>query len=85
MINELWKHSSTAQELISEGRKEGRDEGRKEEALRMTRLALERRLGRLDAPLLQALEQTDIATLEDLILASTLTLEQVWAILRPHT
>jgi predicted transposase YdaD len=75
MINELWKHSSIAQELIAEGR----EEGRKEEALRMTRVALERRFGSLDETLLAALEQADIATLEDIALDAALTIEQVRA------
>ncbi len=71
VINELWEHSSTAQELIAEGRKE--------EALRMTRVALEGRFGSPDETLLAALEQTDIATLEDIALDAALTIEQVRA------
>jgi hypothetical protein len=71
MINELWKHSSIAQELFAEGRKEGE--------LRMAQIALERRLGKLDETLLQALGQVDTTTLEDLVADTTLTIEQLKA------
>ena len=75
MINELWKHSSIAQELFAEGREEGRKEGE----LRMAQIALERRLGKLDETLLQALGQVDTTTLEDLVADTTLTIEQLKA------
>ena len=80
MINELWKHSSIAQELLAEGREEGRKEG----ALQVTRSVLERRIGKLDEKVVQALEQMDIATLEELAADATLTREQLKARLGIH-
>src|SRR5215831_18758750 len=68
-MNVLQNHSDTARELIAEGRQQ--------EALRMTRIALGRRFGALDQPLLQALEQVETAALEDMAFDTTLTLEQL--------
>jgi DNA-binding protein Fis len=75
MLDELLKHSSTVQALAAEKLAEGR----KEEALRMTKIALTRRFGSLDARLEQALEQADVATLEDMAFDDTLTREQLEA------
>lgn len=75
LINELWKHSSTAQEFAAEKLAEGRKEGE----LRMTRIVLEARLGKLDEKLIEALEQLDIAALEALASDTTLTREQLEA------
>lgn len=59
MLNELWKHSSTAQELIAEGREE--------EARELARLALEGRFETLSDDLIQAVNQAGEATLREVI------------------
>jgi|SRR5579859_1576877 len=75
LIDELWKHSSTAQAFIAEKLAEGRKEGE----LRMARVVLEGRVGALDEKLMQALEQLDVAALEALASDATLTREQLEA------
>ena len=79
MLDEIWQESSVAQAVREEGREEGRVEGRTEEARRIARLALSRRFGELGQDLLAALDQAQEATLEELVLESGLTLEQVRA------
>ncbi|HLW01941.1 MAG TPA: hypothetical protein VKT82_25030 [Ktedonobacterales bacterium] len=74
-MHKLLNDSSTAQELIATGR----EEGLKEEALRMTRVALKWRFGRLDSRLSQALEQADVVTLEEVAFDPTLSLKQLYA------
>jgi hypothetical protein len=68
-MNVLQNRSDTARELIAEGRKQ--------EALRMTHIALGQRFGALDQTLLQALEQAGTAALEDVAFDTTLTIEQL--------
>ena len=68
-MNVLQNHSDTARDLIAEGRKQ--------EALRMTRIALGRRFGGLDQTLMQALEQAETAALEAMVFDTTLTIEQL--------
>ncbi len=77
MVNELWKHSSIAQDLKDEGRIEGRSEGRIEEAREMAQIALEDRFGTLSEDVLAALKRADEAALKASITAKTL--EQVRA------
>ena len=73
MLDEIWNESSVAQAV----REEGREEGRTEEARRMAQLVLERRFGALDQDLLEALSQAQEVVLEEVVLESGLTLEQV--------
>ncbi len=75
MVNDLWKHSSVAQEL----KEEGREEGRAEEAREMAQIALEDRFGTLSADVLAALKSADEATLKKLITVKSL--EAAWALL----
>ena len=72
MVNELWKHSSVAQELKEEGREEGLTAGRVEEAREMAQIALEDRFGALSADVLAALQSADEATLKKLIVLKSL-------------
>lgn len=80
VTRELDGSTNSAQALIEEGR----EQGRKEEALRMTRVALQRRFGGLDQYLSQALERLDTAALEDLAWHPPLTIEQLHARLEHH-
>lgn len=74
MVNELWQHSSIAQDL----KEEGRVEGRLEEARDLARLALEGRFGTLSPDLLTALQAADEATAREVIQSVTrISLEQV--------
>ncbi len=68
MVNDLWQHSSVAQEL----KEEGRVEGRAEAARHMARIALESRFGTLSEDMLAAIQAADEATLETLITAKSL-------------
>ncbi len=54
-------------------------QGHKEEALRMTRIALSRRFGALEHTLSLALERLDTAALETITFDSTLTIDQLHA------
>jgi len=63
LINELWKHSSTAQELAAEKLAEGRTEARREDA----RLVLEERFTTLSEDIIQAINQADEPTLREVI------------------
>jgi hypothetical protein len=60
---------STDQGLIAQGHKA--------EAVRMTRIALTRRFGRLEHTLSLALEQMEISDLEGIAFDSTLTMENL--------
>lgn len=72
LINELWKHSSTAQEFIEEARREAHRED--------ARLALEGRFGTLGDDLIQAINQADESTLRDVLRhAYSESLEQIRA------
>ncbi|SRR5579871_480807 len=73
MIRNRLNDASTEGDLIAQSR----EEGRKEQALRMTRLALSRRFGGLEQPVSLALEQLDRSALETLIVDQTLALEEV--------
>lgn len=73
MIDELWKESSAAQVLLAEGEAKGRTG----EARRMAQVVLERRFGALAPDLLEALNHAQEATLEELVVESSLPLEQV--------
>jgi hypothetical protein len=63
LINELWKHSSTAQEFAAEKVAEGRAEARREDA----RLVLEERFKTLSEDIVQAINLADEATLREVI------------------
>ena len=85
MLNELLKQSSTAQELLAEGRKEGRKEGHAEAVRESTCLVLEGRFQTLSDDFLQAINQADEPTLQDVLKhASSDSLEQVRARLGLH-
>ena len=76
MVNELWQHSSIAQDL----KEEGQAEGRLTEARELARLALEGRFGTLSADLLDALQGVDEAAAREVIQSVTrISLEQVRA------
>lgn len=64
MVNDLWQHSSVAQELKEEGRAEGERE--------MAQIALEDRFGALSADVLAALKSADEATLKKFITVKSL-------------
>jgi hypothetical protein len=70
-MKDLWKASSVTRTAFAEGRTE--------EARRMARLVLERRFGTVGHDLLEALNRALEATLEELVLESTWSLEQVRA------
>ena len=70
MVNDLWQHSSIAQDLKEEGRLEG--------ARDLARLALEGRFGTLSPDLQTALQGVDEATAREIIQSvSRISLEQV--------
>jgi hypothetical protein len=73
MIEEIWEESSYGEAVQAHARKNT--------ACRIARLALERRFGTPGQDILEALNRADEATLEDVILESSLTLEQVRACL----
>lgn len=75
MMKELCKVSSVTRTAFAEGR----EEGRTEEACRMAQLVLERRFGTVGQDLLEALNRAQEATLEELVLENTWSLEQIRA------
>jgi hypothetical protein len=83
MIDDLWKEPSAACWLLEEGEAKGeakgRAKGRTAEAQRMAQLVLERCFGALGPDTLEALNQAQPALLEELVLESTWSLEQVLA------
>lgn len=72
-MKELWKVSNVTRTAFAEGR----EEGCTEQACRMAQLVLEWRFGTVEQDLLEALNRAQEATLEELVLESNWSLEQV--------
>lgn len=73
MGDEMLQASSMAQAWYAEGC----EKGRLEEARKLARMVLEHRFGEPGQDVLEALNQARVDTLEELVVESALTLEQV--------
>lgn len=73
MVDELLQASSMAQAWYAEGCAKGR----LEEARKLAQMVLDHRFGEPGQDLLEALNQAQVDTLEELVVGSALALEQV--------